>query len=69
MAYIPDDAVVRGIEDIMQGDCQFDSTQRSAQVSGVIRYDLDDELSQFVRYLRELGRFEPPQVFGRIDMV
>ena len=44
VAYVPDDAVVRGVEHVMEGDGQFDCSQAGGEVSGVARHFFYDVL-------------------------
>ena len=69
MPYVPDNAVVRRVEDIMQGNGQFYRPQGSSQMSWVIGDDPDNEFPQLVGHLRELGGLQFSQVLGGIDMV
>ena len=51
MAYIPYDAVFRGVEDIVQSHRNLHHTQAGSQMTGVHRKLLHDVLAQFIAEL------------------
>ena len=58
VTYVPYDAVLRCVEDIMQGYRQFHHTKTGGQMAWIDRQFLDDVLSQFPTELWQHIRFE-----------
>jgi len=48
MTHIPDDAVARRVEHVVQRDCQFDRTEVGRQVAARLRYAVEHEGAQLV---------------------
>ncbi|MNS99349.1 hypothetical protein D3C72_1337490 [compost metagenome] len=67
VADIPDDAVARGVEHVVQGDRQLDRAQVGGEVAARAGHAVDDEGSQFIRKARQLRNAELAQRMGRID--
>ncbi len=44
MAHIPDQLIVRGVEDVVQGHGQFHGAQVGAKMARVVRYHINNEL-------------------------
>ena len=67
VANIPDDAVVRGVEHIVQRDGQFYRTQVGRQMAAGARHRFDQEGAQFIAQLRQLLAVKQAQLCRRID--
>ena len=67
--HIPYDAVVRGVQHIVQGHGQLHHAQARRQVAGVHRQLLHDGLPQLIAHLRQLVYCQPSQVGGVVYMV
>ena len=67
MAYIPDQAVARRVEDVVQRDGQFDDAQAGAQVTPCDSNGIDRLRAQFVGHLSKLAFAQLPQVSGGVD--
>ena len=51
MADVPDQAVLWCIENVVQGDGQFDRAEVGRKVASGVRNGFDEEAAQFVRQL------------------
>ena len=69
MADVPDDAVARRVEDVVQRDRQFDHAEAGAQMAAGDRDRIDGLGAQFVGDLPELALVEPPQVVRGVDLI
>ena len=69
MADVPDHAVVRRVEHVMQGDGQFDHAKARAEVSAGHGNRIDHLGAQFRSQLREVGFGKGPQVGWNMDPV
>ena len=69
MANVPDQAVARGVEGVMDGGGQFDHAEAGAEMAAGHRDGIDGFLAQFVGDLPNLLDLEPAQVFRRADGV
>ena len=69
MADVPDQAVARRIEDVMDGRGQFDDAEAGAEMAAGHGDGVDGFLTQFVRNLAHLVDLEPAQVIRRADGV
>ena len=65
VTHVPDDAVGRRVEHIVQGHRQLDDAQRRREVPGIDAHLLYDVLPQLVAKLRQLLYRQLPQV-GRV---
>ncbi len=65
VADVPDDAVSRGVEHVVQGRGQLDHAQARAQVSAGDRHRVDGGGAQLVGGLAQLAFRQPPQVGRR----
>ena len=63
MADVPDDAVVRRIEQVVQRDSQLDHAEPGAEMAAGDRDGVDRLLAQFVGELAQLTLVEPAQIF------
>ena len=69
MADVPDDAVVRRVEQIMQRDGQLDDAEAGAEMAAGDRYGVDRLLTQFVGELTQLTLVKAAKVFGGMDLI
>src|SRR5205085_9632539 len=69
MPDVPDDAVVRRVEQIMQRDSQFDDAETGAEMGAGDRDGVDRLLAQFVGNLTQLTLVEAAEVVGGMDLV
>lgn len=69
MAHVPDQSVVRGIEDVMQGDGQLDNTEASTEMPASLAYGVEQFQAQFIRQGFQLGFTQPAQAVRRIRAV
>ena len=67
MADVPDQAVARGVEDVVQRRGQFDDAKAGAEMAAGDRHRIDGFLAQFVGDLPDLFHLEPAQIFRRAD--
>ena len=67
VADVPDDAVMRRVEHVMERDRQLDSAEIGRQVAARARYRLDQEGAQFVGEGRQLPALECAHVGGGGD--
>ena len=64
VADVPDEAVARGVEDVVQSDGQLHHPQGPAQMATVERHGLDNARANLVRQFLQLRQGETPQVRG-----
>ena len=69
VADVPDQPVVRRVEDVMQRYRQFDDTKPGAEMSAGLGHRADELNPQFVRDLPQMVRLEPTQIVRRLDLV
>ena len=69
MADVPDQAVARGVEDVMDRRGQFDDAEAGAEMSAGDRDGIDGFLAQFVGDLPHLLDLEPAQIVRGADRV
>ncbi len=69
MTDVPDDPVLWRIEDVMQGDRQFDRAQVGRQMAAGLRHRLDDEFAQFIGQRLELRPRQLAQICRTVDCV
>ena len=69
MADVPDDAVARRIEQIMQRDGQLDHAEAGAEMAAGDRHGVDRLLAQFVGELTQLTLVKATQVFRDMDLI
>ena len=69
MADVPDQPVVRRVEDVMQRNRKLDDAQARAEMPARDRDGIDRLLTQFVGDLAQLARFEAAQVTRHLDLV
>ena len=59
--------IVRGVEDVMQGDGQFDDAKPGGEVTTGARDAVDQKRAQLVRQLAEFGTAQVAQVGRAVD--
>ena len=69
MTYVPNELVLRGVEHIMEGYRQLDSTQRRSQMTGVLAQRLDDKIPQLRTHRRQFLYLQLLQIRRRINPV
>ena len=69
VADVPDQAVARRVEHVVQRDRQLDHAQAGAEVTAGDRHRVDGLLAQLVGELPQLLAFQAPQVRRRLDLV
>ena len=69
MADVPDQAVARGVEDVMDRGGQFDDAEAGAEMAAGHRDRVDGFLTQFVGDLPHLLHLEPAQIVRGADGV
>ena len=69
VADVPDQAVARGVEHVVQRDRKLDHAQAGAEVAAGHRHRVDGLLAQFVGDLPQLLAFQAAQVRRRLDLV
>ena len=69
MADVPDDAVARRVEQVVQRDGQLDHAEAGAEMAAGDGDRVDRLGAQFVGDLPELALVEPPQIVGGVDLV
>ena len=69
MADVPDDAVGRRIENVVQRDRQFDHAETSAEMAARHRDRADGFGAQFLGELSEIALFQLAQIGGRADLI
>ena len=69
MADVPDQAVPRRVEHVVQGDRELDDAEPGAEMAAGDRDRIDRLGAQLVRDLPKLALFEPAQVIGGVDLI
>ena len=69
MAYVPDKAVLRSVEHVMQRHRQLDDPESGAEVTARDRDRVDGFLAQLVGELAELAALQPAHVSRRLNEV
>ena len=69
MADVPDQPVVRGVEDVVQGDGELDDAEAGAQMPAGLGDGVDEVGAQFVGDLSQLAFLEFSQVGRRLDAI
>jgi hypothetical protein len=64
---VPDKFVVGGVEDVVEGEGEFDSTKGRGEMAGVECEGMDDVVTQFETELFEVGDGECPEVVDGVD--
>ena len=66
---VPDEAVMRGIEHVMQGNRQFHRAQVGAEMPAGLAYAFNQEMAQLAGQYRQLLRGQSPYIRWRLDTV
>ena len=69
VAHVPDQAVVRRVEHVVQGDGEFDRAQIGTQVAPGFGHAVDQVAAQFIGQRGQLGRRQSPHIGGRLNAV
>ena len=69
MADVPDQAIARSVEHIVQGGRQLDDAEAGAEMAACDRDRIDGFLTQLVGDLPDLFHLEPAQIFRGADGV
>ncbi len=69
VADVPDQPVVRRVEDVVQRHRQLDHAEAGAEMAAGHRYGLDRLLAELGGELGELGVVELPQILGAADLI
>ena len=69
MADVPDQAVSRRVEDVVQRDGELDHAEAGAEMPAGDRDGVDRLLAQLVGDLAQLIRWQPPQIGRCLDLV
>lgn len=69
VADVPDQAIRRRVEHIMQRDSELDYAEAGAEVAAGLRHRIDRFLSQFLGELRQLGRLKLPHFRRSADLI
>ena len=62
MSHVPDDAVVRRVEDIVQGHSKLHHTKSAGKMTRVVGHFANDFLPQLVADLRQCFEGQSPEV-------
>src|SRR5215472_6988390 len=69
VADVPDDAVARRVEDVMQRDGELHRAKVGRQMPAGARDGFEDELAQLLRELRQILFAQAPQLRGVVDLL
>ena len=69
MADVPDEAILRGVEHVVERNGQLDDAQAGAQMPAGDRHGIDHLLAQFVCDLTQLAGIQLTQVLGGMNFV
>ena len=67
MSHIPHQAIIRCIENIMQGDSEFHRAQSSGEVATFLTNGVDQEITQFTSERFQVCQAEQSQVSRRLN--
>ncbi len=67
VTHVPDQAVLRGVEHIVQGDGQLDRAEPCREVAATGADRVDEKLPQLSAHLGELAQGQPAQVRRGFD--
>ena len=67
MPHVPDDTVIRRVEDVVKRHCQLHHAKTRGEMSRVHRHLFYDVLPQFLAYLGQLLNTQFPQVRWIVD--
>ncbi len=66
---VPDQAVARRIEHVMQGHREFDDAEAGTEMAAGLCHGVDQVLSQFIGDLAQPIGLEPAQIFGSTNLI
>ena len=69
MADVPDQAVLRRVEHVMEGDGELDHPETGAEMAAGDRHRIDGLLAQLVGELAQLPALQAAQIRRRLDQV
>ena len=69
VAHVPDQAVFRGVEQVVQGDGEFHRAQVGGQVAAGAGHGFHQEIPQFLGQQGQLAPLQAAQVGGGLDVV
>ena len=69
VADVPDDAIGRRVENVVQRDGQFDHAEAGAEMTASHRYRADRLGAQFVGELSQIVLAQLAQIGGRADLI
>ena len=69
VSHVPDQPVLGGVIDIMQGDGQFDSPQAGREMAAVPARPMQQEGAHFLRQRLQLLFRKTPQIFRGFDPI
>ena len=69
VTHVPDQAVVRRVEHVVQGDGELDRAQIGTQVAPGFGHAVDQVSAQFIGQRGQLGRRQTPHIGRRLNAV
>ena len=69
VTHIPHQAVMGGVEDIVERHCEFHRAQVGTQMTTGFGHTVNQERAQFIRQCRQLVWRQSPHIGGRLDAV
>ena len=63
MAHVPNQAIVRSVERVMQSNRKFHCSERCTRVPSDARHSFQNVLANFLGYVLKVIKPQPPQVF------
>ena len=67
VSHVPHNAVIGGVEYVVQGNGEFHHAQTACKVSGVVCQRVYDGLAQFLAHLWQCLAGQPAQVGGQMN--
>ena len=68
MAYIPDNGILRAVENAVKRNCEFNNTEITGKVTAVFSNNIDYSCSDFGSQLLEFFLRKLFDVFGRMNL-
>ncbi|MEZ0003412.1 hypothetical protein ABIA18_005209 [Sinorhizobium fredii] len=69
VADVEDQPVMRRVEDLVDGDRQFDDAEAGAEMAAGARHRIDHLRTQFACQLRQVPVVDPLEIVGDVDLV
>ena len=69
MAHVPNDTILGGVIDIVQGNRNLHHAETRGQMAWIHCHFLHDVAPQFVAHLRQVFHLQPSQILGILDVV